>query len=97
MGNWYSGDSQIAWACRAFLKGTEISHMDEILNVRGWRLAAIVWELKTRYGWQFDVRYGVDNIAYYRLKRCLDKASLKMPRSYLKSEKGALTPSSKSE
>ena len=38
----YSGPTQVAWACRVLLSGRTIGHDDEIAEAKGWRLAAIV-------------------------------------------------------
>lgn len=91
MSRFYSGDTQISWVCREFLTGRELCHLDEIDNVRGWRLAAIVCELKKRYGWVFTKRDGPNKVAYYRLCKGADWSSFRMPRSCLK-EKGSVAP-----
>jgi hypothetical protein len=36
--NWYSGETQIRWACLQLIRGREISHACEIAEAKGWRL-----------------------------------------------------------
>jgi hypothetical protein len=50
-GRFYSSDTQIKWACTELLKGRSISHKSEIAEVHGWRLAAIIHQLRRHYGW----------------------------------------------
>jgi hypothetical protein len=92
--NWYSGETQIRWACRELIKGREISHAHEIAEANGWRLAAIVWVLRHRYNWPIETRYGENRIAYYRLVQNVDIDSLERPRSFHPKKKGGATPSS---
>ena len=82
MSFWYSSETQIAWACRQLLKGQEISHLDEIKSVKGWRLAAIIWRLRHEFDWPIDKREGKDGVVFYRLERGVDKSKLRMPSSY---------------
>lgn len=78
----YSSDTQIEWACRAFLSGRTIGHDDEITEAKGWRLAAIVWRLKHRYGWPILAEYvGTENRASYKLAPDADRTRLRFPRS----------------
>lgn len=79
---WYSGESQVAWTCKALLDGRTISHKTEIREVRGWRLGAIVHRLKRKYGWPIEVEYrGPENVAHYSLCPGTDFRSLRFPRS----------------
>jgi intergrase/recombinase len=92
MNRCYSNESQIRWACLMLIKGREISHAHEIAAANGWRLGAIIHNLKKKYNWPIQARYGERGIAYYRLSRDVDSEALKKPRSFLKKEKGGLTP-----
>ncbi len=94
---WYSGDSQIKWVCIELLKGKEITHMDEIENVKGWRLSAIIYNLRHEYDWPISTWYDENKIAHYRLEDKTDTDELRKPRSYYPEKKGAATPSSKSD
>ena len=76
---WFSGDSQIRWACKELIKGREISHAHEIAEAKGWRLAAIIYQLRNRYNWPIKTRYGANRIAYYSLGEC-DKDKLELPK-----------------
>lgn len=79
---WYSNKTQIFWTCKALIEGRTINHMDEIGEVRGWRLGAIIHNLKRQYGWPILAEYrGPENIAYYSLKPATDWAELRFPRS----------------
>ena len=84
MCNWYSGETQIRWACREPIKGREISHAHEIAEANGWRLSAIIHNLIHRYKWPIDKRYGNNRVAYYRLAVSVDKDALEKPRSFHK-------------
>lgn len=78
----YSGPTQVAWACRVLLSGRTIGHDDEIAEAMGWRLAAIVWRLKNAYGWPIDTVYtGPENHARYKLRPGCDRSRLRFPRS----------------
>lgn len=78
----YSSDTQVSWACAALLSGRTIGHDDEITEAKGWRLAAIVWRLKHRYGWPIWTEYvGPENRASYKLQPGIDRAALKLPPS----------------
>jgi len=78
----YSSDSQIRWACAGFLSGRTLGHHDEIAEVQGWRLAAIVWRLKRKYGWPITTEYvGPENRACYKLAPGTDRAKLNFPPS----------------
>ncbi|MCW3781383.1 hypothetical protein [Defluviimonas salinarum] len=81
-GHWYSRPSQVYWACKALLDGRTISHRTEIREVRGWRLGAIIFRLKKRYGWPIEAEYrGSENVAHYFLKAGTDPHSLRYPPS----------------
>ena len=78
----YSNPTQVYWTCKKFLDGHAISHKTEIREVRGWRLGAIVHNLKRNYGWPIEVEYrGPENVAYYWLRPGTDTTQLKFPRS----------------
>ncbi len=79
---WYSGNSQIRWVCLQLIKGREISHTHEIAEAKGWRLAAIIHNLKHKYKWGIETRYGESRVAYYRLGRGVDTEALKKPPSF---------------
>lgn len=65
------------------VKGFKISHVDEYENVKGWRLAAIIHNLREKYGWPIDNEdEGNKNIRYYYLRKGTDVADLRWPRSY---------------
>ncbi|SFD44794.1 hypothetical protein SAMN04488523_1013 [Sulfitobacter brevis] len=77
----YSGKTQIAWACQALLDGRKISHRSEINEAHGWRLGAIICRLKHEFGWPIDKERGAGNVAYYFLIADADLANLRFPRS----------------
>lgn len=79
---WFSGETQVFWACKALIEGREISHKTEIREAKGWRLGAIVHRLKSEYRWPIVVEYkGSVNVAYYRLRPGTDPARLIYPPS----------------
>jgi hypothetical protein len=89
--NWYSNESQVFWTCKALIQGRTINHMDEIGEVRGWRLGAIIHNLRRKYDWPIDTEYkGPERIAHYTLRNGCDWRCLAFPRSAqkLKSEVG---------
>lgn len=78
----YSSATQVEWTCRALLSGRAIGHHEEIAEVQGWRLAAIVWRLKHKYGWPILTEYtGPENRAQYKLEPGCDRAKLLFPQS----------------
>lgn len=78
----YSSPTQVEWTCRALLSGRSIGHDDEIAEAKGWRLSAIVWRLKHRYGWPILTEYtGPENLARYKLQPGCDRTRLRFPRS----------------
>jgi hypothetical protein len=82
MPQWFSNQTQVFWTCKALLCGRTISHKTEIREAKGWRLGAIVWNLKENYDWPILVEYrGPENIAYYWLAPGTDRTRLKFPRS----------------
>jgi hypothetical protein len=87
MTRWYSNETQIRWACRELLRGREISHAHEIAEANGWRLSAIIHNLRHRYNWPISTRYGLNRIAYYKLGNEVDKLELEKPRSFYKKKK----------
>ena len=79
---WYSGNTQVFWTCKALLDGRTISHKTEIREVRGWRLGAIIHRLKTDYHWPILVEYrGPENVAHYWLSKDAEIAALRFPAS----------------
>ncbi len=91
--SWYSGKTQIFWACSELISGREISQANEIAEVRGWRLGAIIHRLRKHYDWPIEVRYDKRRIAYYRLADGTDISILKMPPSCIpKKKKGVAAP-----
>lgn len=78
---WYSSETQIRWVCRQLLKGREISHACEIAEAKGWRLSAIIYNLRHKYKWPITTRYNNDRIAFYRLGEVSDKEELALPKS----------------
>lgn len=80
--HWHSNRTQVYWTCKALLDGRTINHMDEIGEVRGWRLGAIIHNLRHRYNWPIETQYrGPERIAHYTLRKPCDKRRLKWPRS----------------
>jgi hypothetical protein len=78
----YSGETQVFWTCKALLDGRTISHVTEIREVRGWRLGAIIHRLKADYAWPIQTSYrSPDNVAFYSLKPDADRAALRLPPS----------------
>jgi hypothetical protein len=56
--------------------------MDEIGEVKGWRLGAIIHNLRRNYHWPIETEYkGPERIAHYRLVRGTDWRVLDFPRS----------------
>jgi hypothetical protein len=56
--------------------------MDEIGEVKGWRLGAIIHNLRRNYHWPIETEYkGPERIAHYRLARGTDWRVLDFPRS----------------
>jgi hypothetical protein len=79
---WYSGETQVYWACKALIDGRTISHKTEIREVKGWRLGAIIHVLRSKYRWPIDAELRApDNVAYYRLRPETDIARLRFPPS----------------
>ena len=79
---WYSNKTQIFWTCKALIEGRTINHMDEIGEVRGWRLAVIIHNLKHKYDWPIKAEYRAPhNIAHYSLKPATDWMKLRFPQS----------------
>ncbi len=80
--HWFSNPTQVFWCCKALIDGRWISHKTEIREVNGWRLGAIIHNLKSRYRWPIEVEYrGPECIAYYRLRPGTEIARLKFPPS----------------
>ena len=81
---WYSNDTQISWVCNALIDGRTITHRDEIAEVRGWRLAAVIHRLRTRYKWPITTVYDDAKVAHYKLGKA---EQLEVPKSYKKAIK----------
>lgn len=82
--HWHSNRSQVYWTCRALALGRTINHMDEIGEVQGWRLGAIVHNLRTKYHWPILTEYrGPERIAHYSLPKGCNMLALALPRSAL--------------
>lgn len=65
---WFSSPTQVFWACKALIEGRTISHNSKIHEAKGWRLAAILEQLKNNYSWPIIAASdGPENIAYFRL------------------------------
>lgn len=80
--HWYSNKTQIFWTCKALLGGRTINHMDEIGEARGWRLGAIIHNLRQKYYWPIETEYrGSERIAHYSLRDDTDWRALKFPDS----------------
>lgn len=63
-------------------KGRTITHMDEIGEVKGWRLGAIIHNLRRIYHWPIETEYKEpERIAHYRLPKRTDWRALDFPRS----------------
>lgn len=78
----FSSHKQTYWACAALLNGQAISHQDEIAQVQGWRLAAIISRLKKKYDWPIATEYlGPQRYARYNLVLDCDLSNLQFPRS----------------
>ena len=66
--HWHSNHTQVYWTCKALVQGRTINHMDEIGEARGWRLGAIIHNLRTKYDWPIETDYrGPERIAHYYL------------------------------
>ncbi len=80
--HWYSKHTQVYWTCKALTERRTINHMDEIGEVKGWRLGAIVHTLRHQYHWPIETEYrGPERIAHYFLKPGFDRQALSFPRS----------------
>ncbi|MEO9516086.1 MAG: hypothetical protein ABJH45_02545 [Paracoccaceae bacterium] len=80
--HWHSNRTQIFWTCLALAQGRTINHMHEIGEVKGWRLGAIIHNLRHNYAWPIHTDYkGPERIAHYRLGPDVNVSALKYPRS----------------
>ena len=80
--HWHSNRTQIYWTCRALIEGRTITHMDEIGEVQGWRLGAIIHNLRRKYSWPVETEYrGPEQIAHYSLRKGCDWRHLDFPLS----------------
>ena len=81
---WHSNRTQVYWTCDVLTKGRTITHMDEIGEVHGWRLGAIIHTLRRKYHRPIETEYkGPERIAHYRLSKRADWRGLAFPRSAL--------------
>ena len=94
--HWPSNHSQVYWTCMALAQSSAINHMDEIGEVKGWRLGAIIHSLRSKYNWPIGTEFrGPERIAHYSLVKGTDWRGLEFPRSAkavrqsLKVEKGS--------
>ena len=80
--HWHSNRTQVYWTCKALAQGRTINHMDETGEVKGWRLGAIIHNLRRKYHWPIETEYkGPERIAHYRLPKRTDWRGLEFPRS----------------
>lgn len=80
--HWHSNPTQIFWTCKALIQGRIITHKDEIGEVNGWRLGAIIHKLRTQYHWPIAIEYrGSENIAHYSLPLGCKWRALEFPPS----------------
>lgn len=80
--HWHSNPTQIFWTCKALVQGRIITHKDEIGEVQGWRLGAIIHNLRSKYHWPIHTEYlGPENIAHYSLPEGCEWRLLKFPPS----------------
>ena len=80
--HWHSNHSQVYWTCMALGQGRTINHMDEIGEVKGWRLGAIIHNLRHKYHWPILTDYkGPERIAHYSLSKDTEWRALEFPRS----------------
>lgn len=80
--HWHSNRTQIYWTCKALVQGRTINHMDEIGEAQGWRLGAIIHNLRRKHHWPIQTDYrGPERIAHYRLPGRCDWRALDFPRS----------------
>lgn len=80
--HWHSNRTQVYWTCKALAQGRTINHMHEIGEVKGWRLGAIIHNLRRKYRWPIETEYkGPERIAHYRLAKRTDWRALDFPRS----------------
>lgn len=78
----YSKQTSVFWACKAFLDGRTISHREAMKEIGAWRLGAIAHRLKREFGWPVEVEYrGSEKVAYYSLAPDVDTAKLRFPKS----------------
>jgi hypothetical protein len=80
--HWHSNKTQVYWTCKALIDGRTINHMDEIGEVQGWRLGAIIHNLRHKYHWPIETEYrGPERIAHYWLREGCDWRGLNFPKS----------------
>lgn len=80
--HWHSNKTQVYWTCKALIDGRTINHMDEIGEVQGWRLGAIIHNLRQKYRWPIETEYrGPERIAHYWLHSGSDWRGLSFPKS----------------
>ena len=82
--HWHSNHSQVYWTCMALAQGRTINHMDEIGEVKGWRLGAIIHNLRSNYNWPIGTDFQVpERIAHYSLAKGTDWRCLDFPRLFI--------------
>jgi len=89
--HWHSRKTQVYWTCKALIAGHTINHMDEIGETSGWRLGAIIDNLRSKYKWLIETGYvGPESIAHYSLRKGYNWRLLDFPGSArkLKGETG---------
>jgi hypothetical protein len=78
----YSKKTKVYWTCAALIAGRKISVQDEIGEVMGWRLPAIIDVLKNKHYWPINADlHPVRRITYYSLADGCDLTSLRYPMS----------------
>lgn len=79
---WFSNPTQVYWTCKALIEGRTINHQNEIREVKGWRLGAIIHRLRSEFDWPIDSEYrGAANIKHYWLAKGTDPTRLTFPPS----------------
>ena len=79
---WFSNPTNIYWTCDALCSGRILSTRNQIREVKGWRLAAVIEKLRSTYGWPIITEYrGPEKVAYYRLPAGTEVSKLAFPPS----------------
>ena len=78
----YSNPTQRYWVCASLLAGRTLNTENEIAEVKGWRLAAVIHVLIHEYDWPIVSEYrGRDNIKHYWLRPDANRTKLRFPPS----------------